>query len=123
VDDTPEITEMFKRMSSKSYSEYQIYYGANEREMMALVLENKPHIIITDQMPIRNDFNALKRIREIQKEVPIILTSFTPSEELIAYADSINRYNLTFLPKPINFVRLKSEVNKCLNIKEQNPSS
>ena len=104
VEDDKIISSIYKRVLEKTIA--NIILANNGKEGLELYKQHKPDLILTDiKMPIMNGLDMIKEIREINKEVRIIIMS--------AYGES--RYFLNaiesgvkgFLIKPIKNDDLK----------------
>ena len=110
--------------------ECQIKYGTNEKEVVGLISEINPNMIIlnhdlgpsTDGPVIKvlddhfnhsmDGFVLIKKIREIKSDVPILLLSVYSLEYLMGTNKLDDR--TSFLQKPADVDALKAVVNKYL---------
>ncbi len=88
-----------------------IFVAQNGQEGYESYLENKPDIIITDiKMPILDGIGMIEKIREIDNDIPIIITS--------AFADSdffhkaIELHVDKYITKPIDVTQLLSTLDR-----------
>jgi len=83
--------------------------ASNGSEGLQLYQENRPAVVITDlEMPVMNGMEMIRRIRELNHAIPIIITT--------AYDDDAHycpEADLTIL-KPISFMELLQAVLDCL---------
>ena len=102
----------------KSFTKNQ-YIASNGQEGFELFLENQYDIdlIITDiNMPILNGLDMIKKIKEINKKVPIIVTTaFSNKEYLLEAIDiGVDKYVL----KPVDISKLLQAMVQSLNYYE-----
>lgn len=96
-----------------SYNIKQIYPAENGEVGLDYYFKYHPDIIITDiRMPVMNGIEMAKKIREINKDIPLIITTaYNDAEFLIKSIDiGINQ----FLLKPIVESKLLEAIQKCL---------
>ena len=80
--------------------------------------KNTYHLILMDiQMPIMDGFSAAKKIRELNKKIPIIALSanITPS----TIYEIINVGMNDYISKPINLQKLYTKLNKYLQVENR----
>lgn len=90
-----------------------LYTALDGQKGFELYLQYKPNIIITDiRMPSMDGLEMAKIIREIDPNVPIIITTAFSEKEYIKTSDDlgINEY----VEKPINPYLLLNIIIKCL---------
>lgn len=83
--------------------------AANGKEGLELFMAHRPAIIITDlEMPEMNGMEMIRRIREMEESVPIIITT--------GYDDDEHRCELAdrTLIKPIVFSKLLQAIEECI---------
>ena len=83
--------------------------ASNGSEGLQLYQEHRPAVVITDlEMPVMNGMEMIRRIRELNHAIPIIITT--------AYDDDAHycpEADLTIL-KPVSFMELLQAVMDCL---------
>lgn len=83
--------------------------AANGSEGLQLYQENRPAVVITDlEMPVMNGMDMIHRIRELNHQIPIIITTAYDDE-----AHQCPQADRTIL-KPISFMDLLQAVLDCL---------
>ena len=94
-----------------------IYESKNGLDALKKFEEINPHIIITDiQMPKIDGLEFVKRVREKNKEVQIIiLTAYSHKEYLLK---AIELQLVKYLMKPIKEYELKEALELCINYLE-----
>ena len=76
-------------------------------------IEHRPDVVITDlEMPVMNGLEMIRRIRELDNDIPIIITT--------AYDDEAHACPLAnrVILKPIRFMDLVQAVEECVATKE-----
>ena len=91
-----------------------IYESKNGLDALKKFEEISPHIIITDiQMPKIDGLEFVKKVREKNKEVQIIiLTAYSHKEYLLK---AIELQLIKYLMKPIKEYELKEALDLCIN--------
>jgi CheY-like chemotaxis protein len=111
AEDVETSNQYFKAALSKTKS--NLLWAKNGEEAIKLFENNTVDLILMDiHMPKMNGFDATRRIKEIDKTVPIIMqTAYILSgEEEMSFEAGCDE----FIPKPIKFKNLLSLVNKYL---------
>jgi CheY-like chemotaxis protein len=92
----------------------ELLLASNGNEGLQLYQEKRPAVVITDlEMPVMNGMEMIRRIRALDHEIPIIITT--------AYNDDAHycpEADLTIL-KPISFMELLQAVKDCLAAREK----
>lgn len=87
----------------------ELLLASNGSEGLQLYQQKRPAVVITDlEMPIMNGMEMIKKIRELDRDIPIIITT--------AYDDDAHycpEADMTIL-KPISFMELLQAVKDCL---------
>jgi len=93
--------------------EYNIIRAMNGKEAIQLYEEIHPDLILMDiQMPVLNGLDATRKIREIDKLIPIIaLTAFAFESDKLAFMDAGGSL---YMSKPIDAYELKAVVRDNL---------
>lgn len=75
-------------------------------------IEHRPAVVITDlEMPVMNGLEMIRRIRELDNDIPIIITTAYDDE-----AHACPQANRVIL-KPIRFMDLVQAVEECVAAK------
>ena len=91
----------------------KVYEAENGQEGLDAYYENQPDLILCDiQMPIMNGIEMIKKIREEDVLVPIILLTAYNSEEYLI--ELINLHVQHFILKPINAQNLEEALYNAL---------
>ena len=110
VDDEPAVCEMLKIFLTKR--NYEVYTALNGEEALSAVKEERPHIVLLDiKMPKMDGIECLKRIREVDKEVGVIMITAVKEEKIGREAMRLGAFD--YITKPLNLDYL----NNCLMIR------
>jgi len=105
------------RMVTKMFLEpyfKEIFEAQDGEEAFQIYQEEQPNIIITDiEMPKMNGLELCKKIRETDRETPIIITTAYTSVEYLLEAVSLNL--IKYLGKPLKEEALFEALEKCFN--------
>lgn len=104
--------EDIARMSIGTFLRRQVgtlLLAANGSEGLDLYHEHRPSVVVTDlEMPVMNGMEMIRKIREQDDTIPIIIT--TAYDDEAHYCPEADRTIL----KPINFMELLQAVQECL---------
>jgi two-component system, response regulator YesN len=121
VDDEVLICKGLKSMIERSYPEdiNEIRTLSNPENVKELVVEFKPHIIITDiMMPQMSGLDLIRNISEIDKNIKFVVLSGYDDFEYVKEAFKLGVQD--YLLKPVSIDELKDILNKIMNtIKEE----
>ncbi|MFA7084056.1 MAG: response regulator transcription factor [Arcobacteraceae bacterium] len=99
---------------SLSYYVKEVLEASNGQEAYELYLEKKPDIIMTDiHMPILNGIDFVKKVRELDKTVPIIMITAHTDKEYLLQAIELKMEK--YIVKPIELDVLFDVFRKCLD--------
>ena len=100
----------------------EIYEAKDGIEALELYKTHKPDLIITDiEMPNMDGLTLCKKIREVDKNTPIVITTAYTNTEYLLEAVSLNL--IKYLIKPIEEEPLFESLRFCFeHIEEKNPS-
>ena len=90
-----------------------LHVAENGQQGLELYQEKRPDIILSDiMMPVMNGLEMIRRIRELDNDIPIIITT--------AYDDEAHACPLAnrVILKPIRFMDLVQAVEECVATKE-----
>ncbi|MGB6327510.1 MAG: diguanylate cyclase [Halarcobacter sp.] len=111
VEDDKNLREEYQKFFSKRCD--TLFLAFNGQEGFDSFLKNKPDIIITDiTMPIMNGLEMIKKIREVDTSVPIIVTSAFNEQEYLL--EAINQGVTRYILKPFNRKLLKQLVEETI---------
>jgi len=103
-----------KISDSLRYYANAVIEAENGEEAYRLYLEKEPDMLYTDiMMPKVNGIELVKRIRQTDKEIPIVMiTAYTDKDYLLNVVDL---YLEQYIVKPINLRDLEHSLEKCLD--------
>lgn len=111
VEDNPDISEEVA-FFLESWVD-TLYCAYDGEEGLELFERERPDIVITDiQMPRMNGLDMIDRIREVDAEVPIIIT--TAYNETDYLLKAVNLHVDGYLMKPLNFKELVARLRKIV---------
>jgi DNA-binding response OmpR family regulator len=114
AEDSPTQAEQLKYILEKH--KYKVLVAKDGKEGIAMVLEHRPSLVITDiVMPVMNGYELCKEIksREKTRNIPVILlTSFSRSEDVM---EGISCGADNFLTKPFREEYLISHIEEILS--------
>jgi two-component system, OmpR family, response regulator VanR len=104
---------------SLSYYVKEVYQASNGEEAYDIYLDKKPDIILSDiHMPILNGIDFVKKIRQIDRQIPVIMiTAHTDKEYLL---EAVEQRLEKYIVKPIELEVLFEVFKKCLDTIEFN---
>lgn len=113
VDDVSAAHYLYKQTLKRE--EYDILDAGRGKEALSLIFSESIELVILDiNLPDISGLEVLKKIREKNKEIPVIvLTSESQKEKVIQAAFLGITY---YLVKPINLVMLKQRVKQSLKL-------
>ncbi len=112
VEDQEEIRNSLLRILSRKYRD--VFLASNGIEGIEAFKKHNPQIVITDiRMPLMDGLVMSKKIKEINKDVFIILT--TAHTDLDYFHESINIGINQYILKPIDNEKLFQSIEKCTN--------
>ena len=120
IEDEPSIQMVTSMFLEPYFSE--IFEASNGIEAMEIYTKREPNVIITDiEMPKMNGLEFCKKIRTIDKETPIIITTAYTSIEYLLEAVSLNL--IKYLGKPLKEKELIEALESCFEqLDTSNPS-
>ena len=84
ADDHEMFRDGFKLMLTKQPGIELLGEAENGRELLALVKEKQPDVVVTDiKMPVMDGIEAVKKISELYPEIGIIVLSMFDEDDLI----------------------------------------
>lgn len=98
---------------SLAYYVKNVYQASNGEEAFELYIDKKPDIILSDiHMPILNGIEFVKKVREIDRNIPIVMiTAHTDKEYLL---EAVELRMEKYIVKPIELEVLLEILKKCL---------
>jgi DNA-binding response OmpR family regulator len=107
VDDEPDAVELLREfLAGKGY---EVLTASNGEEALQKVKEERPHLILLDvRMPKVNGLEVLKRVREIDKEVGVIMVTAVNEEETGREALQLGAFD--YITKPLDLKYLEQSL-------------
>lgn len=104
---------------SLSYYAKEIIQASNGEEAYELFEEKNPNIILSDiHMPILNGIEFIKKVRETNRDIPVIMiTAHTDKEYLL---DAVELHMEKYIIKPVDLNELIEVLEKCVNLIQLN---
>ncbi|QKF82803.1 response regulator transcription factor [Halarcobacter ebronensis] len=97
----------------------KVYLAADGQEALELYDKYKPDILITDlKMPKLSGLDLIKKIREENEEIPIIVTSAYTDQNFLL--ESIKLSLVEYVVKPIREANLSQLLERCAKILSKN---
>lgn len=104
VDDEQEVCNMLKKFLAKKG--HEVHTALNGEEALSLVKEERPHIVLLDiRMPKMDGIECLKRIKEIDKKVGVIMITAIKEEETAMQAMDQGAFD--YITKPLSLKYLE----------------
>jgi CheY-like chemotaxis protein len=93
---------------------YEAIYATNREEALRMVQEEKPDIAILDiRMPQMSGFQVLERIRELRKDMPVILSTAADDKRI---QELLQRSEIQAVcDKPVDLKALAEAIDNCLS--------
>ena len=104
VDDEPDARELLSEfLTAKGYA---VLTASNGEEALRKVKEERPHLILLDiRMPKMDGLEVLRRVREIDHEVGVIMVTAVNEEETGRQALKLGAFD--YITKPLDFQYLE----------------
>ena len=110
VDDEQDVCDMLEKFLK--IKGYEVSTALSGEEALTLVKEEKPHVVLLDiRMPEMDGLECLERIKEIDKEISVIMITALKQEEVGKKAMELGAYD--YITKPLSLQYLQD----CLMVK------
>ena len=107
VDDDPATVELLREfLSAKGY---EVITAGDGAEGLRRVKEERPHLILLDvQMPKMDGLEVLRQLREIDKEVSVIMITSVNEQEIARQAIELGAFD--YIVKPLDLPYLEQSL-------------
>jgi len=107
VDDEPDAVELLTEfLRAKGY---EVITASDGEEALRKVKEDRPHLILLDvRMPKLNGMEVLRRVREIDREVGVIMVTAVNEEETGREALKLGAFD--YITKPLDLKYLEKSL-------------
>ncbi len=121
VDDNDFERTALMNLLNKNFKDVTIHSTDNGYEAQEILKANKINILITDiKMPLMDGIELVKRVRDMDKQINIIVISGYDEFE---YVKQLLPYNVqNYILKPVNIVELQETLKSFLEDKKENKS-
>ena len=100
-------------LSQTVQGEYEILEGQNGQEAVDIYKEHKPDIVFSDlTMPIMDGFDALKNIKEFDKDAKVIIISADIQKQAVDRAIELGAFD--FIKKPIDLDKMQEILKRLV---------
>ncbi len=111
IDDNPEVLETLSDVLENEG--YEILTFNSGKEAIAQTAEEKPQVILLDiNIPDINGIEILRRIKKIDRDIPIIMITAYGSMDSVIQAMRLGAYD--YLNKPFNLDKMKILIKRAL---------
>jgi DNA-binding NtrC family response regulator len=110
VDDEQDVCDMLEKFLT--IKGYEVSTALSGEDALALIKEERPHIVLLDiRMPEMDGLECLESIKEIDKEIGVIMITAIKQEEVGKKAMELGAYD--YITKPLSLQYLQD----CLMVK------
>jgi DNA-binding response OmpR family regulator len=104
VDDEPDSVELLQEfLTSKGY---EVITASNGEEALRKIKEERPHLVLLDvRMPGMNGLDVLRKVREFDQEVGVIMVTAVNEEDTGREALKLGAFD--YIVKPLNLEYLE----------------
>ena len=116
AEDNPSVRKFIREILSPVYSDCELLEAENGKEAVETFRKQNPEVILMDiMMDVLDGLSALKQIRELSRNVAIIIITQLPESEYrnesiaLGANDFLSKENLFSLPFVIENIRLSGK--------------
>lgn len=110
-DDQPNIRESYKLILEK---DYDLVFADNGQVVLTYLKENRPDLLIMDiKMPRMDGLTALKELKKLQPELPVLIVTGYESVETATAAIQSGAFD--YIVKPFEPEQISRSVEKILS--------
>ena len=104
VDDEQEVCDMLNKFLT--LKGHEVFTALSGEDALALVKKERPHIVLLDiRMPYMDGIECLERIKEIDKEIAVIMITAIKQDDVGMKAMELGAYD--YITKPLNLQYLQ----------------
>jgi len=113
IDDDKGVVEILERfLVSKGFEVKKAYDG---QQALSILQQDVPDLIILDEeMPGMDGVAFVKKMRELEMDIPVIMLTGTNGEVLFADTNKTTKEHMFY--KPVHLAELLKTINKVLEI-------
>lgn len=104
---------------SLRYYVKEVLEASNGKEALEIYKQNEPDIILSDiHMPVMNGIDFIKKVREEDRTIPIVMiTAHTDKEYLL---EAVELHMEKYIVKPVELDELFHVLDKCVSVLDVN---
>ncbi len=106
VEDDANLSYMIQAALEDMIGDYEVTIANNGQEGLEAYRQDKPDVIVADiEMPVMDGYEMVRRIRETDREIPILFSSarVSPKDVVKGYELGVNNYvKKPFLPEELD---------------------
>lgn len=115
IDDEIIIRKLFTRLLTRE--KYKVLTASNGKKGIEMVKKEKLDLVILDlKMPAMDGIEALKRIKEINKNIRVII--ITAFGTIKSASDALNLGADDFISKPFDIAKIRVTIKNVLKMKK-----
>ncbi len=114
VDDEPSVRYSFKKLLTED--RYDVVEAANGVEALRLLARELPDLIVMDiEMPGMTGLEAIRRIKEINPQIPVIIMTAYGTTDRVIEAMKLGAYE--YMEKPFDIDKMRLIIREALGLK------
>ncbi|MBN1199738.1 MAG: sigma-54-dependent Fis family transcriptional regulator [Bacteroidales bacterium] len=114
ADDEPSVRYSFKKLLKEDH--YDVLEAANGVDALRILGKEHPDLIVMDiEMPGMSGLDAIRRIKEIDPGVPVIIMTAYGTTERVIEAMKLGAYD--YMEKPFDIDRMRTIIREALGMK------
>lgn len=106
VEDDANLSYIIQAALEDMIGDYKVTIANNGKEGLEAYRQDKPDVIVADiEMPVMDGYEMVRRIRETDREIPILFSSarVSPKDVVKGYELGVNNYvKKPFLPEELD---------------------
>ncbi len=114
VDDEPSVRYSFKKLLKEDH--YDVLEAANGVDALRLLPKERPDLIVMDiEMPGMTGLEAIRRIKEINPQLPVIIMTAYGTTDRVIEAMKLGAYE--YMEKPFDIDKMRMIIREALGMK------